>query len=292
MKIAIIGLGLIGGSIAKDIKNKNLATKIIGLDRSRENINYALNQGIIDEVASSYYELSDSEYIILTVPVNVIKKDICDILDSMHPDTTLFDVASCKSEIAKATNGHIRRKNYVSCHPMSGTEFSGPENAMTNLFNGKVNIICDKELSGLVHLNKVQLILSELGMETVYMTSEVHDNYIAFISHLPHVLAFALANTIVNTKDFEKMLLLSGGGFKTSIRLAHSSASMWAPIFEQNKSATGKAIDLFIDELTKMKSSLSNCSDSEKLIKSANVVTIKLKEIENNKHKKKCYENN
>lgn len=283
MKIAIVGVGLIGGSIAKDISSKKLASEIIGLDTNPENIDFAIQHGIITSAATSYKELNHADYIILAVPVSNIKNDICKILDSLHQDVTLMDVASCKSEIARVTNGFKRRGNYVSCHPISGTEYAGPQHALTNLFNGKINIICDRELTEEYHLNKALYLLSELGMKTVCMSSEEHDKHMAFISHLPHAIGFALANTIFNSDDCEKMLTLSGGGFKTSVRLAHSNAAMWRPIFEQNNNEIADAIDHFIDELIKIKTSLSNKNEMENLIKKANAVTAKLKELEKNK---------
>lgn len=271
MNLAVIGLGLIGGSMAKDLRKAGFATRIVGVDVNEENTREALKLGIVDQVTTLEKAVPDADLVIIAIPVDKILYSLTRVLDLVSNQTTVVDVGSTKKLISEAVGAHPRRRNYVAAHPMSGTENSGPSAALEGLFQGKINIICDQEKSGPQHLALAEKMFQTLGMDIAYMTSDDQDHSTAFISHLPHAAAFALANAVLDKEDREIIFDLASGGFNSTVRLAKSSPEMWGPIFQQNKEYVVESLEVYIKHLKAFKQSIE--TDPEQmmaLMKNAN----------------------
>jgi prephenate dehydrogenase len=272
MKITIIGLGLIGGSIAKDLRRSGFATEIRGVENQHENAASAVQLGLVDSVVSLDDGLQYSDLVIVSTPVDITRQLLPDILDRIESYTTVTDMGSTKRVLTGSVDTHPRRRNYVPAHPMAGTENSGPSAALENLFQGKIAIVCDQERSGPQHLALVEKMFYALGMNIAYMTSDEQDHTTAFVSHLPHAVAFALANAVRDKADRDIIFDLASGGFNSTVRLAKSSVSMWQPIFEQNSDYMTESLNVYIRHLEQLRDAIVN-KDSpqlEKLISSAN----------------------
>lgn len=258
MNLVVIGLGLIGGSMAIDLRKADFATRIVGVDVSEENAREALKRGIVDQVETLEKAVPDADMVIIAIPVDKILGSLTSVLDLISNQTTVVDVGSTKKLISAAVDSHARRRNYVAAHPMSGTENSGPAAALEGLFEGKINIICDQEKSGPQHLAFAEKMFQTLGMNIAYMTSDDQDHSTAFISHLPHAAAFALANAVLDKEDREIIFDLASGGFNSTVRLAKSSPEMWGPIFLQNKEYVVESLKVYIKHLKAFKESIEN----------------------------------
>jgi len=258
MKLAVIGLGLIGGSIAKDLRRTKFATEIIGVDNNSENARIALEIGIADRIESLDIAVKEADIVIVAIPVDMIAQLLPHILDHISASTTVIDVGSTKREIAAVVNDHPLRGNFVPSHPMSGTENFGPFAAVEHLFENKICILCDQERSRPQHLALAEKMFQSLGMPTAYMTSDEQDHTTAFISHLPHATSFALANAVLAIEDRNIIFDLASGGFQSTVRLAKSSPEMWSPIFWQNRDYIYEALEVYIHHLEELKESLKN----------------------------------
>jgi len=258
MKLAVIGLGLIGGSIAKDLRRTKFATEIIGVDNNPENARIALEVGIADRIESLDKAVKEADIVIVAIPVDMIVQLLPYILDHISPSTTVIDVGSTKREIAAVVKDHPLRGNFIPSHPMSGTENSGPNAAIEHLFDGKICIICDQEKCRPQHLALAEKMYQSIGMPTAYMTSDEQDHTTAFISHLPHATSFALANAVLAIEDRKIIFDLASGGFQSTVRLAKSSPEMWSPIFWQNRDYIYEALEVYIHHLEELKESLKN----------------------------------
>jgi len=271
MKLAVIGLGLIGGSMSKDLRKAGFAHEIMGVDASSENAEEALKLGIIDRIETLESAVPMADMVIIAIPVDKVLNSLTRVLDLVSGQTTVIDVGSTKKAISEAVENHPKRKNYVPAHPMSGTENSGPTAALEGLFEGKINIICDQEKSGPQHLAFAEKMFQVLGMDIAYMTADEQDHSTAFISHLPHAAAFALANAVLDKEDREIIFDLASGGFNSTVRLAKSSPEMWGPIFQQNKEYVVESLDVYIKHLKAFRKSIE--TDPEQmmaLMKNAN----------------------
>jgi Prephenate dehydrogenase len=252
MKTAIIGLGLIGGSMAIDLRKAGLATHLIGADKSESNARRALELGLVDELAEPEEAVSQADLVVTAIPVNAIKTVVLKVLDRISDSAIVVDTGSTKSMICKAIESHPRRQQFVAAHPLAGTENSGPDAAFSGLFSQKTNIICEKERSSDQALKIAARIFSSLGMRTIYMDSVEHDKHVAYVSHLSHVSAFLLGQTVLDMEKDEKNIFnLAGSGFESTVRLAKSSPDMWAPIFEQNAEYLSQALLEYIMHLQK-----------------------------------------
>ena len=265
MKLAVIGLGLIGGSMAKDLRRTKFATEIIGVDSHPNNAKIALEVGIVDRIELLENAVKEADIVLLAIPVDKIAQVLPTILSQVSASTTVIDVGSTKREITEAVKDHPMRGNYVASHPMSGTENSGPTAALEHLFENKICIICDHQNSRPQHLALAEKMFQALGMPIAYMSSDEQDHTTAFISHLPHATSFALANTVQAIEDRNIIFDLASGGFQSAVRLAKSSPQMWGPIFWQNRDYIYEALESYIHHLEEFKKSLKN-NDHEKLI--------------------------
>lgn len=273
MNVCMVGLGLIGGSIGLDLKGRPEIKKRIGVDFLADNAQAALQLDLVDIVMEEGEAFSQSDVVLLAIPVNAIRALLPQILDSIRKDTVVIDLGSTKAAICKAVADHPRRNQYVAAHPVAGTENSGPTAAVTGLFQGKVNIICDRERSGERALDTAEKLFTMLGLKTIFMGSEEHDKHVAYVSHLSHVSSFLLAQTVLDMEKDEKQIFnLAGSGFASTVRLAKSSPDMWTPIFEQNAEFLGQALTEYIMHLQRLQYHLMkrNTKAIETTLKQAN----------------------
>ena len=276
--VGIVGLGLIGGSAALQLKATGFARRIIGNDNSSENIQKALSLGIIEEEFSMEEMIEEAFVIIVAIPVDKSKKLLVEILDKCGKDQLIIDFGSTKSAIAKEVKGHANRSNYVACHPIAGTENSGPEAAFKSLYTDKVNIICDKELSSTTALNKALKITTELGMRPKFMNSNEHDRHIAYVSHLSHISSFTLGQTVLEVEsDEENIFDMAGSGFESTVRLAKSSPAMWAPIFTENAENIIEVLSAYIANLEKYKLMIEQKNEAE--LRKSMIETNKIRKV-------------
>jgi len=256
MTITIIGVGLMGGSIAIDLKELGFANHIIGVDRSEDNLDKAIRRKIIDEALPLKEAISKSSMIILAIPVNALVKVIPKVLDLVE-DQTVFELGSSKVEVLKPVAAHRNRGNLVALHPMAGTEFSGPESAVPRLYKDKVCVVVDRDKSLPKALKLANQMLDCLQMKSVFYNAEEHDLHAAYVSHISHISSFSLALTVLAKEENEKRIFdLASGGFSSTVRLAKSNAKMWVPIFEQNRDNVLDVLDEHINSLAKFRSLL------------------------------------
>lgn len=286
MTITIIGLGLIGGSMAIDLRNAKVTTRLIGVDHNPNHAKRAVEIGLVDEVLPEGDALSEADYVILAIPVNAMTALLPIILDSIAENTIVMDCGSTKFKVCQAVRNHPKRKQFVASHPLAGTENSGPDAALGGLFDGKTNIICERDLSSEEALSKVELVTTAMGMKNIYMESEEHDKHVAYVSHLSHVSSFLLGQTVLDIEKDEKNIFnLASTGFESTVRLAKSSPEMWVPIFEQNVEYLGQALLEYIMHLQKFHYHLMKRDTKElhRILKSSNDIRRVLEGIELNK---------
>lgn len=252
MKTAVIGLGLIGGSMAIDLRKAGFATRLLGVDKNAAHCARALERGLVDEIADLDDAVAQAELVITAIPVNAIKSVVLKVLDGISELAIVIDTGSTKSLICRAIEHHPNRKQFIAAHPLAGTENSGPDAAFSGLFVQKTNIICEKERSSDRSLKVADEIFTALGMRTIFMDPVEHDKHVAYVSHLSHVSAFLLGQTVLDIEKDEKNIFnLAGSGFASTVRLAKSSPDMWAPIFEQNAEYLSQALLEYIMHLQK-----------------------------------------
>jgi prephenate dehydrogenase len=262
-KIAVIGLGLIGGSLALELKKATWAT-IYGVDNNPEHLQKALDLGIIFEKATIEI-VKTVDVVIIAVPVNSIPAIAIEVLNLINPHTLVFDVGSTKKSVCQAVKDHPKRKYFVAVHPISGTEFSGPEAAIYDLFTDKVNIICEQHLSDKTMIERVVFLFKKIKMRNVFMDSAVqHDKHIAYVSHLSHISSFMLGKTVLEMEQNEENIFnMAGSGFNSTVRLAKSSPDTWTPIFLQNKRNILSALNEYIKNLEYFKNLIEKDSRDE-----------------------------
>ncbi len=262
--IGIIGLGLMGSSLAIRLREYGYASSVIGLDKSPKVNKEALKLKIIDAVSEFEDLIKKVELIVIAVPVDAIKDLLQKVLDQIGKNQIVIDLGSTKSGIAKQVKKHKNRANYVACHPIAGTENNGPAAAFSSLFKNKVNIICDRELSSTNAVKVVVQVTKILGMREKYMTSKEHDLHIAYVSHLSHISSFTLGQTVLEVeKDEVNIFDMAGSGFESTVRLAKSSPKMWAPIFTENAANILKGLDAYIKNLKNYKRLLEENNGAE-----------------------------
>lgn len=273
MNVAVIGVGLIGGSIAIKLRKNSAAQLITGTDKSVHHLNSALKAGIIDRTAALDEAVAGAELILLTVPVDAAVAVLPHILDIIHPSQTVMDAGSTKAAISDAVKNHRNRSRYVAFHPMWGTENSGPDAATGESFTERAAVICDPELSSADALSVATKVCEALEMHPIYMSSAAHDVHTAYISHISHITSYALANTVLEKeREEETIFQLASSGFSSTVRLAKSHPEMWVPIFQQNKENVLDVLNEHITQLRKFKAALEkeNYGLLEELIRNAN----------------------
>ncbi len=272
MKVAVVGLGLIGGSIARDLKAQiNVTVK--GVDNNNTHAQRAKELGLVHDMASLGDATLDSDVIIVATPVDVIEQLVPQLLDSIGPDTVVIDVGSTKSDICNTVKDHPNRKQFVAAHPLAGTEFSGPDAALKGLFLDAKNIICEKDLSGEKALQTALKVFESMGLNTIFMAAEEHDRHLAYVSHLSHVTSFSLGLTVLEIEKDEKQIFnLASTGFRSTSRLAKSNPQTWKAIFGKNRKYLGEALDGYIKTLTEFRNAIgeNDIAKMEEMMKDAN----------------------
>lgn len=256
MKVGIVGIGLIGGSFAVDLRKEYKDVFLLGFDISPENQEQALELGLIDKKG----EASDWEsldLVIVTVPVDAMIKVLPNVLDQISDDCLVMDAGSTKRPICEAVAEHPKRRNFLACHPIAGTEFSGPKAAHQGLYKGKTMIICEVEKTAFKLQERGMDLINKVGMRVRYMNPEAHDKHIAYVSHLSHISSFMLGKTVIDKEENERDIFdLAGSGFESTVRLAKSSPDMWAPIFEQNRDNVLETLKEYIANLQDFKNKM------------------------------------
>jgi prephenate dehydrogenase len=254
-KVGIIGIGLIGGSIAKGLRASGWASELIGIEANPAHAIKALSLRLVDEVLPLSEAIERVDILVCATPVDILVQIIPNVLDQLKPGQIVIEVGSTKTPVYEVLKNHPKRAQFVSTHPMAGTEFSGPEAAVEGLFMGKRGVICDKELSSPEAVETIEsLYLAGLGMNLIYMESIDHDVHTAYISHISHICSFALANTVLEKeKNEERIFELASTGFESTVRLAKSSPETWSQIFHQNQDNLMDVLDEYINTLLKYK---------------------------------------
>ncbi|MCT7509941.1 prephenate dehydrogenase [Aliarcobacter cryaerophilus] len=270
MNIGIIGLGLMGGSLAKAVKRYGISKKVYGFTNSEKNAKEIEELGLVDELVDLETLKKVSDVIILSIPVDAIISMFPNFLD-INDKTTIIDMGSTKEYIVKNIPPKIR-KNFIAAHPMTGTEKNGPKAAIDNLYEGKTVVLCDLEDNANMHVNKAFKIFQEIGMRIVVMNSHEHDVNACYISHLPHLISFSLANTVMSHQNPKEIIALAAGGFKDMSRIAKSSPRMWGDIFKQNRENMLESIKSFEDQMNEAKKMIEEerYEDLENWMKKAN----------------------
>lgn len=258
MKVVVIGIGLIGGSMVLDIKALHPEATILGMDANENHLQQAIDLGVVEK-AGTTEDLADADFVIVSVPVDVAMKVLPEVLDAIGENTIVFEVGSTKLPICEAVANHPKRRNYIATHPIAGTEFSGPSAAIKGLFQGKTNIICEVEKTTFKLQEKALQLFMAMGMRIRYMDPQSHDKHIAYVSHLSHISSFMLGKTVINKETEEQDIFdMAGSGFESTVRLAKSSPAMWTPIFKQNKQQVVNTLEEYISNLTNFKELLEN----------------------------------
>ena len=270
MNIGIIGLGLMGGSLAKALKKYYIAKKIYGYARSEKSKNEISELNLVDKLTDIKTIKEECDLIILAIPVD----DIISFLpqfEDISDKTTIMDLGSTKEFIIENIPSSIR-KNFIAAHPMTGTEKSGPKAAIDNLYEGKTVVLCNLEENDNLHVNRAFRLFQEIGMRIVVMDANEHDVHACYMSHLPHAISFSLANTVMDCEDPKSIIALAAGGFKDMSRVAKSSPDMWTDIFKQNKKNLLKAMGKFENQMKEVRSMVENdkYEDLKEWMKKAN----------------------
>jgi prephenate dehydrogenase len=273
-RIAIVGVGLIGGSLAIQLHEKKLSSKLIGVDANADHAQQAIELELVDEIMNLDDAIAASDVIILAIPVDKLVTALPSIMDKID-NQIVIDLGSTKSQSIEAIKNHPKRGRYVATHPMWGTEYSGPQAAVRGAFENKAVIICNAEDSDDDALEWVKGMYKKIGMHLLEMEAKAHDLHAAYVSHISHITSFALANTVLQKEKEENAIFeLASAGFESTVRLAKSNPAMWVPIFMQNKENVLDVLKEHIAQLTRFKESIEK-DDNEylmRLIEDANKI--------------------
>ena len=261
--------------MAIDLKRRGFAHTVLGVESDPIASEAAKTIGLVDEVVSYDDCIARADIIVVAVPVGTAVKMVCDILDKIGKDKIVIDVCSTKEQICKATKYHPCRKQFVSTHPMAGTEYSGPWAAMPGLFDGRACIFANAEESSPNALRTIEEMYAVLNMRPLYMEASQHDVHTAYVSHISHVTSFALALTVLDKEKDEKHIFdLASGGFSSTVRLAKSNADMWIPILSQNRDNVLRVMDTYIEKMQEFRKAIDNGDEDRirELIEEANKI--------------------
>lgn len=256
--IYVIGVGLIGGSMALDLRKHNEEVIVYGIDKNEQHLKEAKSLNVIDEIAQ-IENIIDADLVIVSIPVDATVNLIEDILNFVSDNTLVIDVGSTKEDLCAKISDHPKRRNFLAAHPIAGTEFSGPSAAINGLYRGKTMIICEVEKTAFKLQEKALQLFADLGMRIRYMNPKAHDKHIAYVSHLSHISSFMLGKTVIDKEKNERDIFdMAGSGFESTVRLAKSSPAMWTPIFQQNKTNVIETLNEYIQNLTHFKELMEN----------------------------------
>ena len=277
MKFFLIGTGLIGGSMSKDLRNILNNIQIHGIDKNEISIKHAKSIGVIDNI-DSLDNLNKADRVILSVPVSESLKILPFVLDNLNKDALVWDVGSTKFSLCKSVENHSKRDQFLATHPIAGNEFSGPEASVENLFNGKIQILCETNKTRSDLLQWAESIFNSMGMKIRYMNPEEHDKKMAIVSHLSHISSFMLGKTVMESeKNDQNILDFAGSGFESTVRLAKSSPEMWSSIFKDNRENILEILNAYIENLKQFQLKIENENFID--LKNQMIKTNKLKKI-------------
>ena len=258
MKVGLIGVGLMNGSLALDLKSAHPSVLVYGVSRTEATLSNAMELGLIDHRAT-IEELKDMDLVSVAIPVEATAFLLPKILDSVGPNTLVIDMGSTKTAICESVAQHPKREQFLACHPIAGTEFSGPQAAIRNLYKDKFNMLCEAHKTRPELLERARSIFTNLGMQLREIEPIAHDRHIAYVSHLSHITSFMLGKTVMEKEEDEQNIFdMAGSGFSSTVRLAKSSPEMWMPIFKQNKQNVIETLDEYISNMEYFKSLLAN----------------------------------
>ncbi|AZQ43566.1 prephenate dehydrogenase [Nonlabens ponticola] len=256
--VYLIGVGLIGGSMLLDLRAHYPEAVFYGIDHNDDHLDQAISCGVVDHKATME-DLINADLVIVSIPVDATVNLLSQVLDNINDDSLVMDVGSTKEAICASVANHKNRRQYLATHPIAGTEFSGPQAAIKDLYKGKTMIVCEVEKTAFAQQELGKGLLEKLGMRVRYMTPAAHDKHIAYVSHLSHISSFMLGKTVIQEEANERDIFdLAGSGFESTVRLAKSSPAMWTPIFAQNKEHVIAGLDGYIDNLVSFRESLKN----------------------------------
>lgn len=278
--LGIIGPGLIGGSMAVDLRRRHFADSIIGVEKEAVNAAAALSLGIVDRIVDFDECVRSADILIVAVPVGTAVKMLPRILDIYAEEgpscsRIVIDICSTKGGVVKAVEGHPMRGRYVATHPMAGTEYSGPWAAQPGLFDSRACIVADKAGSDPDAVRTIEGMYDTLNMRIIEMDASAHDVHTAYVSHISHITSFALALTVLDKEKDEKHIFdLASGGFSSTVRLAKSSADMWVPIMDENRDNILHVIDTYIDKMQLFREAIAggNLEGIRSLIEESNKI--------------------
>lgn len=277
MKFFLIGTGLIGGSMSKDLRKIIDNIQIHGIDKNEISIKHAKSIGVIDNI-DSLENLNGADRVILSVPVSESLKILPFVLDNLNKHALVWDVGSTKFSICKSVETHSKRDQFLATHPIAGNELSGPEASIENLFNGKIQILCETNKTRPDLLQWAESIFNSMGMKIKYMNPEEHDKKMAIVSHLSHISSFMLGKTVMDSEKDEKNILdFAGSGFESTVRLAKSSPEMWSSIFKDNRENILEILKAYIENLKQFQLKIENENYID--LKNQMIKTNKLKKI-------------
>jgi prephenate dehydrogenase len=273
-KIAIVGVGLIGGSLAIQLHEKKLSSRLIGVDANADHARQAMELELVDEILPLDEAIGASDVIVLAIPVDKLVSLLPGIMDKITHQVVL-DMGSTKAQLINAIKDHPKRGRYVATHPMWGTEYSGPGAAVRGAYENKAVIICNAGESDADALDWVKHMYKKIGMHLLEMEAKAHDLHAAYVSHISHITSFALANTVLEKEKEEQAIFeLASAGFESTVRLAKSNPAMWVPIFMQNRENVLDVLKEHIAQLTRFKESIEK-NDNDylmRLIEDANKI--------------------
>lgn len=285
MTTAIIGLGLIGGSFARDLRLAGFTSHIIGVDNNIENANLAKRIGLVDDIQPLDAAVASADLVIVAIPVTATAALLPGILDRISPSTVVTDAGSTKHGICAVVAGHPRRGRFVASHPIAGTENSGPAAALIGLYRGKLGILCETDRSDRDAVDLIRRMYDIVGMRLLEMDADTHDLHVAYVSHISHITSFVLATTVLEIEKNTKTIFdLAGSGFESTVRLAKSSPDMWTPIFVQNATFVCEALDAYIRNITNFKQMIEAGAEQElhRTMEQANKIRRVLAGLNNN----------
>ena len=273
-RICIVGIGLIGGSLAIQLHEKKLSSRLIGVDSDPDHARQALELELVDETLPLDEAIAVSDVIVLAIPVDKLVELLPGIMDRID-NQVVIDLGSTKRQLIDVIKDHPKRGRYVATHPMWGTEYSGPQAAVRGAYENKAVIICNAHESDADALQWVRGMYKKIGMHLLEMDANAHDLHAAYVSHISHITSFALANTVLEKeKEDNAIFELASAGFESTVRLAKSNPEMWVPIFIQNKEHVLDVLNEHIEQLKKFRDSIKNDNGNELrgLIEEANKI--------------------
>jgi len=256
MNIGIIGVGLIGGSLALSAREHIPDVILYGSNRSEANLQKSLDLGLIDHKLEENL-IQQMDVILIAIPVDAALDRLIDLLDEVNDNALIIDFGSTKSAICQHISLHSKRGQFLATHPIAGTEYAGPEAALPNLFGDKIQILCETVRTRPDLLEWAQDWFRKMGMNLREMDPIEHDQHIAYVSHLSHISSYMLGKTVMEKeKDHATVFDMAGSGFASTVRLAKSAPNMWIPIFKQNQQNIIETLTEYINNLNQFKNLL------------------------------------